>query len=266
MKRRHFITSALGGAASLRILSTPQTILAADKSPEAREIYELRAYHLGEGKRGDLLENYLANAEIPALNRLGVKTVGVFEEIEPKGPAPLWMVVPYRSLEEFLTSSGSLAKDVEYSRLSKSYSETTKDKPAFARIDSWLLRAFAGMPNLTPPAAAKSKSSRIFEMRTYESFSEAKARKKVDMFNAGEIEAMQEVGLEPVYYGEALAGRDLPHLTYMLSGPDREAHKKHFDAFLKHPVWIKLKGDPQYADTVSKITSRFLKPKDYSQI
>ena len=38
----------------------------------------------------------------------------------------------------------------------------------------------------------------------------------------------------------------------MLSAEDREAHKRHFDAFGKHPTWNKLKNDPQYADTVSK--------------
>jgi hypothetical protein len=266
MKRRHFITSALGGAASLGILSHQKSFLAAEKLRDERQIYELRAYHSVAGKSLELLEDYLAKAEIPALNRSGIKTIGVFEEIDPKEAASLWVVVPYRSMEEFLQIGQALAKDNEYVRQAKTYSGTTRDKPAFARMDSWLLLAFTGMTQLTPPVAASRKMPRIFEMRTYESFSESKARKKVEMFNAGEIEAMKEVGLEPVFYGEALAGRDLPHLTYMLSGPDREAHKKHFDAFLKHPAWVKLKNDPQYADTVSKITSRFLKPTEYSQV
>src|SRR5207247_2483543 len=100
----------------------------------------------------------------------------------------------------------------------------------------------------------------------YESHSEAKALKKVEMFNAGEIGAMKEVGLAPVFYGQALIGPNLPHLTYMLSGETREAHKEHFKVFGTHPVWQKLKNDPQYADTVSKITSRFLVPSACSQI
>src|SRR5204863_1171650 len=104
------------------------------------------------------------------------------------------------------------------------------------------------------------------EMRTYESYSESKALKKVEMFNAGEIEVMKEGGLGPIFYGQALVGRDLPHLTYMLSAETQEAHKKHWADFLKHPTWNKLKNDPQYADTVSKITSRMLVPTAYSQI
>ena len=61
-------------------------------------------------------------------------------------------------------------------------------------------------------------------------------------------------------------GRDLPHLTYMLCSADMAAHKKNWEAFLAHPMWIRLKNDPQYADTVQKITSRFLVPAAFSQI
>jgi hypothetical protein len=69
-----------------------------------------------------------------------------------------------------------------------------------------------------------------------------------------------------VFYGQGLIGRDLPHLTYMLSGEDEKSHKKHWDGFRNHPVWLKLKDDPQYADTVTTITSRMLTPTVYSQI
>jgi hypothetical protein len=116
------------------------------------------------------------------------------------------------------------------------------------------------------PAYSRERKSRIFELRTYESHSEAKALKKIEMFNSGEIDVMREVGLAPVFYGQALIGRDLPHLTYMLSAEDRSAHKKHWGGFGAHATWKKMKDDPQYADTVSKITSRFLVPTGYSQI
>jgi hypothetical protein len=59
-----------------------------------------------------------------------------------------------------------------------------------------------------------------FEVRTYESYSEAKAQKKVDMFNNGEIEIMRDVQLGPIFFGQALIGSNLPHITYMLSGGD----------------------------------------------
>ena len=77
---------------------------------------------------------------------------------------------------------------------------------------------------------------------------------------------MRSVGLGPIFFGQALIGPNLPHLTYMLSAESQDAHKNHWGAFGKHPVWNKLKNDPQYADTVSKITNRFLIPTPYSQI
>ena len=44
----------------------------------------------------------------------------------------------------------------------------------------------------------------------------------------------------------------------MLSAEDREAHEGHFAAFGKHPVWNRLKNNPQYADTVSKVSNLVL--------
>ncbi len=122
------------------------------------------------------------------------------------------------------------------------------------------------MPKIELPSYSRNKEPRIFEIRTYESYSEAKAQKKVDMFNDGEIDIMREVNMGPVFYGQALIGADLPHLTYMLSAENREAHKQHWDAFIKHPNWKKMSSDPQYADTVSKISNHFLAPTPYSQI
>ena len=77
---------------------------------------------------------------------------------------------------------------------------------------------------------------------------------------------MREVGLGPIFYGQVLIGSNLPHLTYMVSGENQDEHKKHWGAFGGHPTWAKLKNDPQYADTVSKIVNRFLVPTSYSQI
>jgi hypothetical protein len=78
--------------------------------------------------------------------------------------------------------------DSDYLKAGAEYLQTAKSNPAFARIDTWLLRALPGMPKLDLPAHSKEKKPRIFEVRTYESYSEAKAQKKVDMFNNGEIE------------------------------------------------------------------------------
>jgi hypothetical protein len=77
---------------------------------------------------------------------------------------------------------------------------------------------------------------------------------------------MRRVGLGPVFFGQAMGGANLPHLTYMTSAENEAAHRQHWDAFRQDPEWVKLRSDPQYADTVSKNTPWFLVPTPYSQI
>ena len=226
----------------------------------------MRLYHLKSATDRGLLDGYLEKAAIPALNRLGIKPVGVFSEIEPKEGFGIYVVIPHATLESYATATARLNADAEYLKAGAEYLQTPKSNPGFARIDSWLMLAFAGLPKIELPSYCQEKKARIFELRTYESHSEVKAQNKVDMFNAGEIDVMREVGLGPIFYGQALIGRDLPHLTYMTSGENLEAHKKHWGAFGGHAVWKKLSGDKQYADNVSKITSRMMEPAPYSQI
>jgi hypothetical protein len=256
-------------------LGTASLNAAAAEPPGGREYYELRAYRLKSGASHETLDTYLEKLVIPTLNAAGSRPIGVFSQQERTGapaateirdPSSVFVLIPYRSAEAFAKTTTRLNTTIEEQKLAAEYLQALKDKPAFERIDSRLMLAFAGMSKIEQPPYSREKKSRMFELRTYESHSEVKALKKVEMFNSGEIETMREVGLGPIFYGQALIGADLPHLTYMLSAEDQEAHKKHWDAFGKHPVWNKLKNDPQYADTVSKIVNRFLVPTAYSQI
>jgi hypothetical protein len=231
-----------------------------------REYYEWRAYRLKAGTDHAMLDSYLEKALIPALNRLGSKPIGVFTEIDPKEDPAVFVLIPHPSIDAFVESGSKLVADAEHQKAGADYLNVSKKNPAFARIDSWLLHAFTGMPKIELPSYCQERKPRIFEARTYESHSEMKAQKKVDMFNNGEIEIMRDVGLGPIFYGQALVGSNLPHLTYMLSAENRDLHKQHFGAFGKDGRWKKMSADPQYADTVSKITSRLLQPAGYSQI
>jgi NIPSNAP protein/TAT (twin-arginine translocation) pathway-exported protein len=267
LNRRDFLKTSLAASATAALASMPAPARAADAPAAGGQYFEIRAYRLRPGAPHALLDSYLEKAFIPALNARGVEAVGVFTEPEAKDGPAVWVLIPHPSLESVGSVDATLNADPAVLAAGADYlSSPTKEQPAFDRIDSWLLLPFSGLPRLAVPALAREGKPRIFEMRTYESFSELKALKKVAMFNAGEIGVMQEVDLSPVFYGEALMGRDLPHLTYMLCSADMATHKKNWDRFLAHPVWTGLKNDPQYADTVQKITSRFLVPAAYSQI
>ena len=267
MKRRSFIKTSLAVSGLAGFYPEGGAVHAAgpSASPEP-EHYELRAYRVKGGSDTSLLDAYLEKAAIPAWNRLGVKTVGVFTEREAKETPTVYVLIPYSSIESFAGVGARINSDPEYLKAGAEYLQTPKTNPAFLRIDSWLMLAFAGLPKMDLPAYCKERKPRVFEMRFYESHSELKAINKVEMFNAGEIETMREVGLGPIFYGQTLIGRDLPHLIYMTSGQDMDAHKKHWDAFRIHPVWKKLQSDPQYANNTSKNTSMMLDPKPYSQI
>jgi len=276
LNRRDFVKTSLATAA---LAALPAAAVAAAAPGSSGQYFELRAYRLKPGADHALLAGYLEKAFIPALNRRGIDAVGVFTE-GPKVPDPsgkpaapdpespaVWVLIPHPSLDSVVAVAATLNVDPEVRARGADYLTTpTTKQPAFERIDSWLFLPFEGLPALAVPARARGNQPRIFELRTYESFSELKALKKVAMFNAGEIGVMQELGLSPVFYGQGLVGRNLPQLTYMLCSPDLATHQKSWQGFLAHPVWIKLKNDPQYADTVSNITSRFLFPASYSQI
>jgi hypothetical protein len=265
LNRRTFLKTSIAASALAAIPGS--MVSAAETTASGREYYELRCYRLKAGASHELLDGYLEKALIPALNARGVEAVGVFTEPLAKDGPAVWVLIPHASLDSVEPVTAEINADPAVRAAGSAYLESpTVANPAFDRIDSWLLLAFAGLPRLAVPALARAGKPRVFEMRTYESFSELKALKKVEMFNAGEIGVMQELNLSPVFYGQALVGRDLPHLTYMLCSPDLDTHKVNWKAFTVHPVWVKLKGDPQYAETVTKVTSRFLVPAAYSQI
>jgi hypothetical protein len=266
LHRRDFLkTSALLTAAAA--LDTPRVLAAPAAYPaEGRDTYELRAYRLKAGAPAAWLHGYLEQALLPELNDRGLANVGVFTEPEAKDGAAVWLLITHPSPASILTITGLEAAAAARAGAAGYLATPSKDQPAFDRVDSWLLAAFTGLPRLAVPALTGNREPRVFELRTYESFSEAKARNKVAMFNAGEIEVMQTLGMMPVFYGEGLVGRDLPHLTYMLCSRDRDTAAKNWKAFSQHPVWVRLKSDPKYADNVSKITSRFLVPTAYSQL
>lgn len=107
---------------------------------------------------------------------------------------------------------------------------------------------------------------RIFELRIYERHNHERARRKIEMFDRGEIDIFRDVDRTPVFFGETLAGDRMPNLTYMVVFEDMEYRNEVGEAFGRHPGWQEMREDPYYADTVSNISSIMLRPTGYSQI
>ena len=269
--RRAFLRSAL--AASSAAVSTTELRAAA---PAAREYYDLRAYRLKPGAPTARLDAYFEKALLPALERRGIRSVGVFTELEvnktdqtslAKPDTPIWVLIPHATLDSFVSVSAEINTDPTVQKAGADYLQAAKADPAYDRIDSWLLRAFKGHPVMTLPEFSKRRvPTRVFEMRDYESHSELKALAKMKMFDEGEEEIMRDLGMSPVFFGQALAGPNLPHLRYITSGPDLRSHLNAWSRFGPDPRWVKMRDLPQYADATSKNTARFLTPRPYSGI
>jgi hypothetical protein len=278
LPRRTFLKTTLAASATAAFASK----LGAAPDSSEREFYELRCYHLKAGTRlkadanPALLDGYLEHALLPALDRLRVKNVGVFTEIDvnketvtatPKPGSPVWVLMPHATLDSFVRVSATLNTDPAVQSAGADYLNAPKASPAFERIDSWLLLAFPGLPKLELPAFSRSRApGRVFELRDYESHSELRALNKIAMFDDGEIALMKDLGMSPVFYGQALTGPDLPHLRYMTGAVDLATHLGNWKKFGPDPRWTKMKDLPEYADNTSKNTSRFVVPKSYSQI
>lgn len=263
MNRRTFLqASAIAGCAAWPAVDPAS---AAAPATVSREFFELRAYTLKPGKR-PLVDGYFQTALIPALNRLGHKPVGVFYENGESDTPTAYLLIRYANLAEYATTGNKLAADTAYQTAAAEYLGVPATDPVYDRIESSLLGGIEGLPGLVMPP--QGQKPRLFNLRIYESHNEAAAKKKIEMFNKGEIDIFRRVGLTPVLFGEALVGSRLPNLTYLLVFDDDAARQAAWNTFRGDPEWVKLKAIPEYEDKriVSKITNKLLTPAPYSQV
>ena len=128
MKRRGFLVSSLA-ASALAGATTSMDGTAATAPPEVagREYYELRRYQLRRGPQQQTINAYLRDANIPALNRLGIKPVGVFNTTIGPGSPTLYVLTPHPSPESAVTIHDRLAADPEYLQAGAAFINATPD-------------------------------------------------------------------------------------------------------------------------------------------
>ena len=276
MNRRDFVAGTLAtggvllGGAAADTEAAVQTPATAAQRGGAPEYYELRRYHLRRGAQTQLADEYWRQAVLPALQRAGAGPVGVFTVmIGPHSPS-LYVLLAHATLDAFASMPARLAADAEYQKAGATYLNAAATDPAFVRLHTSLMRAFDGMPKLELPfgGGEGGKRARIFELRTYESHSEKAAKKKIEIFNTAEIAIFRRAGMQPVFFGETIAGPDMPNLTYMLVYENMAAHDTQWSAFSADPEWRKISTTPGNTDPeiVANISNVYLRPTAYSQI
>jgi NIPSNAP len=267
MNRRKFLATS-ASAATLAATKSTNAQESGHANAKERQYYELRRYHVQSGRQQKLTDEFLRDALVPAANRLGISPVGVFNvDIGASGPC-FHVLLPAASVETLATFESRLGQDADYLKAGAPFLTAPADQPAFLRIESSLMIAFEGWPQLKLPAASKEHKDRVFELRTYESPSDQDHRRKVEMFNSGEFEVFEKAGFWQVFYGDVLIGAQLPCLTYIIGFPSVDERAAHWKAFQSAPEWKKLTSNPRYSfeAIVSNITNTTLRPTDYSQI
>lgn len=265
MNRRQFL-SATVASASLAGLPFAASAGAGASSP--RQVFELRRYHLRRGPMQRVFDEYVRNAAIPAMNRMGIEPVGVFNVSHGLDSPSAYVLIPYQSFEQFATMSERLGADDEYRKAGAAFINATAENPVYSRLESSLFVAFEGMPKLELPKLDSGARARLFELRIYESHSRQANKKKIEMFNVGEIAIFRRTGLIPVFFGEARIGERLPNLTYLLAFENMAARDTCWGRFVADPEWKTLSAKPEYADAaiLTNISNVFLRPAAGSQI
>ncbi len=231
---------------------------------ELPQYFEVRTYTTKSAEQQQRINDYWQQAAVPAYNRMGIKPIGVFTELQDSATNKIYVLVPCDSVEVFAAIPVKLAADVAYQKLATEFLSAPKTNAAYERIESSLLVAFDGMKHVFVPPSDKRPN--VFELRTYVSSSEGKGLNKIKMFESGEITVMKEVGLAPIFYGRTIVGSPMPSLVYLTCGEDLVAHKKHWAGFSAAPVWKQLQADPQYKDNMTTAIKVMLKRTAASQL
>ncbi len=176
--------------------------------------------HNSEENQAARLADYLQTGLSPALSRAGAKLAGAFSNVIGQDGPYYVTLTEYQSLKAFQDAFAAVRADPVHERELEKLSSGAG--MPFVRVESSLLRSFDRMPSITYPDAEK-RPPRIFELRTYESQSFVTLRRKVAMFNNGEMQIFERLGMRPVFFGETIIGPKQPNLNYMLSYDDLAA-------------------------------------------
>ncbi|MEI6646792.1 MAG: NIPSNAP family protein [bacterium] len=239
-------------------------------SAAEREWIDLRRYACASVEQRDTLMALFDQALIPALNRQGVKKVGIFwtDGTLNKGMTNLnttvFVVAAMADFQKAVCLERQLLADATYMKDAEALFTAPVKKPMYDSCSSDLLQAFATCPSVEQ---VSTSPERVFQLRIYNSYTPERNAKKISMFEAGgEIGVFRACGMPPVFFGEALAGQYLPNLTYLLAFDNDAAKDACWKKFMGHPSWLALKADKQYKDTATKIQNFVLKPSKGSQL
>jgi hypothetical protein len=218
-----------------------------------KEFYEIRVYKLKSAEQETLTDNYLRDAWMPIMHRMGIKNIGVFKPITNDTAVfkQIVVIVPYISLDVWHKTKSNILADEKFMEAAKPFLDADTAHLPFVRVESTILEAFPDQPKLIP-TSLKSTPDALYELRSYESPTRALHMIKVDMFNeGGEVALFKRLDFQAVFYADVLSGNKMPNLVYMVVFKDAAAREEHWKAFGASPEWKKISNDPKYRNNIS---------------
>lgn len=231
-----------------------------------KDIYQIKTYLMNTEQQMETTENFLKDAYLPALKRLGIKSIGVFKPktINSDSIKKVMVLIPFTSLEQFSNLDNQLLKDNAYLTAGANYINAPYNNKPYLRIESILMEAFNGRKNIVLPALNSSRKDRVYEMRSYEGHTEAILENKIDMFHDGEFELFDKLNFNAVFYAKVISGPKMPNMMYMTTFENQTKRDDLWKAFFASPEWKVLSAKPEYKNNVSKNDMLFLTPTEYS--
>lgn len=269
MNRREFMAGSAAATAAVAVAATAVSVTRASAQRDrGREHYELRVLTFGTPESMARFAGFLRDAFVPAAKRADIGPVGIFTVADKLDNLSIYVLLPYPSLDAYATAENRMMADADFQRSGAAVLDLPATDPPYAHAESSLMLAFEGWQRIKAPKETAANEARVFELRTYESHSRRANKKKIEMFNAGEIGIFDRGGFQPVFFGETLAGPQIPNLTYMITYPSIAERGRFWQKFGADPEMKRLFAVPEYGDKliVSKIRSVYLKPLPGSQI
>jgi len=249
------------------ILFTIVALLFTSAKSFSNDVYEITVYHYKDPQQEITLDTYLQTAYLPALHRKQIKNIGVFKPIanDTATDKIIYVIIPFKSLNDMQTLQTALDKDAIYTEAGKSYLTASYQNPPYTRMEKILLTAFELAPSMNLPKLSGDKKEHIYELRSYESATETYHINKVKMFNeGGEVGIFKKINANAVFYGDVIAGSRMPNLMYLTSYENMADRDAHWKSFGDDPLWKQLVAMDEYKNNVSKADIILMHATSYS--
>jgi hypothetical protein len=253
------------GIASLFGISANAQI---NKNNKAKaEYYRITVYHFASKEQEQSIDLYLEKALLPALHKNKFENIGVFKPItnDTAADKKIYVYVHSKTMEALTGIEELVYRDSAFRLEAKSYLTAVFDKPPFTRYENILMKAFRLAVKMNLPVLQSAKAEHIYELRSYESATDALYRNKVQMFNEGhEIDLFKKLYFNAVFYADVLIGDRIPNLIYMTCFENMADRDEHWKAFSNSPEWKAMSTAPFYQHNVSKADIILMHAAPYS--